>query len=218
MKKTILLSLLFLSTTSIFAQDNRIRFGVKGGLNGSTVTGREIFDSNTPRISFHIGGVVEIPLNAKFSIQPELLYSRQGSRFGLVNEIRQGPNDLPFLFDVDFDFNYDYLTIPILFKYNISERFRAGVGPQIDYLLNAKSIDNFFEQIGEGSETEIDVKEGLNDFSVSMKASLTYELENGLFFEFAYSLSVTKINKFSGPLDNKNQRNSVFQLSTGYKF
>lgn len=79
MKKILVLAVI---TVLGFANANaqEIKFGVKGGLNFSTVSG-----DNTENIddvtSYNIGVVSEIPLSEKFSFQPEILYSRQGYSF-----------------------------------------------------------------------------------------------------------------------------------------
>ncbi|WP_299311500.1 outer membrane beta-barrel protein [uncultured Aquimarina sp.] len=92
-----------------YEQRNNIKYGIKAGGNIATIAGREIFDENNPRFSFHIVGLLEIQLSEKFSLQPELLYSQQGSRFVQTIEFRSGPNDEPMLFDIDFDFNLNYI-------------------------------------------------------------------------------------------------------------
>ena len=60
--------------------NQKATFGAKAGVNFSDITGPDV-DSFTGRTAFHIGGVAEIPVSEVFSVQPELLYSAQGSDY-----------------------------------------------------------------------------------------------------------------------------------------
>lgn len=125
--------LICLVCTVSTAQD--FSFGVKGGLNvasigGGTLTGVSGLGS---KISFHIGGVAEVPISEKLALQPELLYSAQGTNWNFV-----GSSNL----------SLDYVNLPILAKYYFLDRLSAEAGPVVGYLINTnddiedyKSID-----------------------------------------------------------------------------
>ncbi|PIB28791.1 hypothetical protein BFP77_09170 [Maribacter sp. 4U21] len=55
-------------------------FGLKGGLNYSSVVG-DLTDGIKFRFSGHVGLFLEIAFTEKFQLQPELLYSSQGFQF-----------------------------------------------------------------------------------------------------------------------------------------
>ena len=58
-------------------------FGVKGGLNYSTLAGdatSDIVGGIEAKPSYHAGFFAQFRLSDKFSLQPELLYSRRGYR------------------------------------------------------------------------------------------------------------------------------------------
>lgn len=59
--------------TMVIQAQQDIRFGIKGGLNISTITGEDV-ENIDARTSFHGGILVDIPIAEKFSFQPELLY------------------------------------------------------------------------------------------------------------------------------------------------
>ena len=81
-----------------FANAQKTRFGIKGGLNISTVVGGDVDDTKS-LIGFHVGGLAEIHVVEKFFIQPELLYSAQGTKV-------DGP------LGTDADLKLNYLNIP----------------------------------------------------------------------------------------------------------
>lgn len=118
---TILLCLVF---SLVSAQD--FSFGVKGGINvasvgGGTYTG---FGGLGSKISFHLGGVAEVPISEKFAVQPELLYSSQGTKWNFV-----GGSKLKL----------DYVNLPILGKYYIIEGLSAEAGPVVGFLLSTNA-------------------------------------------------------------------------------
>ncbi len=118
---TFLLCLLFVSVS---AQD--FSFGVKGGINitsvgGGTYTG---FGGLGSKISFHLGGVAEVPISEKLAVQPELLYSSQGTKWNFV-----GGSNLKL----------DYVNLPILAKYYIIEGLSAEAGPLVGFLLSTNA-------------------------------------------------------------------------------
>ncbi|MDR6762770.1 opacity protein-like surface antigen [Flavobacterium sp. 2755] len=122
MKKVILTTMAILAFG--FANAQKTRFGVKGGLNVSTLTG-EYEDDTKSLIGFHVGGFAEIKVIERLAIQPELLFSAQGARFeGIGND--------------KYDAKLNYLNIPVLAKFYITKQFTVEAGPQIGFLLSAK--------------------------------------------------------------------------------
>jgi hypothetical protein len=73
-------------------------------------------------LSFHAGGFVNVPISDKFSIQPELLYSAQGEN---------GKS-------IDVTLQNDYINLPVMDKFYVSNNFTIEAGPQIGLLLSAK--------------------------------------------------------------------------------
>ena len=161
-----------------------VQFGVKGGLNFASINGDNSgkFDHVT---SFNFGVMAEIPISTKFSFQPELLYSRQGFSVGKnVNEL-------------------NYLNIPLMGKYYLTEGLSLEAGPQIGFLLSAKN-------------KSIDVKDSFNKLDFGINLGIGYKLDNGLSFNARYNQGLSNVNDVSG-LTDKN-RNGVFQVSVGYFF
>jgi len=148
MKKVVLvLGLAILGLTHVNAQE--VKFGVKGGLNFSTLTGDDT--GNTDLVtSFHFGVVSEISLSEKFSFQPELLYSGQG--FSIDNTV----------------YEMNYLNLPLMGKYYLTKGLSLEAGPQIGFLLSAKegstSIKDRFKPIDFGANFGLGYKleNGLN--------------------------------------------------------
>ena len=197
MKKLFLCSAMAL--LSFVALNAQVNFGAKAGVNFSDITGDDV-DSFTGRTAFHVGVVAEIMVSDMFAVQPELLYSAQGSDYEEDFEGETYEGEVPV----------DYLNIPIMAKLYVGEGgFSVEAGPQIGLLLSAKDK-------GEGYEEDIKDQVKGTDFGVNF--GLGYKLENGLNFGARYNLGLTDVND-SETLDSGSEyKNSVIQVSVGYFF
>ena len=95
MKKVLFVMLLCFGMSTVNAQ--MLKFGLKAGANFSNLEGDGV-DGST-YTSYHFGAVAEISLLENLSLQPELLYSSQGTK---VDEA--GIKEI----------NYNYVTVPVL--------------------------------------------------------------------------------------------------------
>ena len=169
------------------AMNAQVKFGAKAGLNISSLNGD--VEGVKSLVGFHVGGFAQVPLAAKFTFQPEVVYSAQGAK-------EDGG---------DGKINLGYINVPLMFKYAIAEKFNVEAGPQIGFLVSAK------EKYNGNSD---DIKDQLNsvDFSIGLGAS--YDFTQNLSADVRYNAGVSNIAKES---DSK-IRNGVFQIGLGYKF
>jgi opacity protein-like surface antigen len=196
MKKLLLSAIIaVLGLTSLQAQE--VTFGAKAGVNFANLSGD--LDDADSKIAFHVGGVAEIKITEKFSVQPELLYSALGAKYEEE--------------DYSEKINLDYISIPLLAKYYIAEGFSVEAGPQIGFLISAKSeYEETFE--GETTKGTEDLKDFIKGSNLGLNFGLGYKLNNGLNFGTRYGLGLSNIAKEEG-VDIKT---IVFQLSVGYMF
>lgn len=193
------------------SESKEIRFGVKAGLNLANLTNDE---DGKVRPSFHIGAVAEFAIGDKFSIQPELLYSRQGSKASVSHTIEDG--DVVMKFDADGTLKLDYINIPVLAKYKINDSFSILGGLQVGFLVQAE-VEVDVQAYGVNVNTKQDFKSEVNSVDFGLNIGVGYELPVGVFFEARHNFGITNVNKETGK-DIVNSQNSVFQLSVGYKF
>ncbi|WP_139924882.1 porin family protein [Hymenobacter sp. DG01] len=116
MKQTLLLLLALLLAATAHAQ-----LGIKAGINAAVLDGENLGSTSTKyKTYYHAGIFYEADLIGPISIQPELLYSLQGSSFK------------------DAVGNYDaklhYLNLPVLAKVTVGPVF-VEAGPQFGFLL-----------------------------------------------------------------------------------
>uniref|UniRef100_UPI00374D65C7 porin family protein n=1 Tax=Flavobacterium sp. TaxID=239 RepID=UPI00374D65C7 len=118
-----------------FANAQEVKFGAKAGLNMSSLKSSGFGDTKS-LVGFHIGGLAEIKLNDKMSIQPELLYSQEGGKYEFTDNI------FGTVLIYNQEIKLSKINIPVSFKYYVIERLSIEAGPQFDFILKAKSEAN----------------------------------------------------------------------------
>ncbi len=188
--------LFFAAIIAVFAMTsvNAQTFGVKAGLNLANLTGD--IDNNKALTSFHVGAVAEFEISDEFSFQPELVYSAQGTHFKYSEDLGGGNS-----IDVDYKTNLSYLNLPLMAKYEVSEGISLLAGPQIGFLMSAKSDGN-------------DIKDSMKGIDFGVNLGAAYELESGMFFDLRYNIGLSNI----ADSNNVTIKNSVLSVSLGYKF
>ena len=203
--------LLLFTAVALFAltsvQSQEFRLGAKAGLNVATLGGDSYYGglgSLGSRTSFHIGGLVEIPLMGKFSLQPELLYSSEGSdwSFGTLGE----------------DTKLDFVRVPVMVKFYVIEGLSAEAGPVFGVLVNAEGT--YYDN--NGDLVNGDAKDYYRSFDAQFGIGASYRLNMGVFFSLRYNKGLLNVNEEYRVLgttynSGKNQSN-VFQVSAGYSF
>ena len=107
------------------------KYGVRAGLNISTVTG-DYFEDAKPLTGFYAGVFKEITLVPELLfLQPELQYSMQGCK------------------SEDTNFSINYINIPVVAKVYILKTISLEAGPQIGFKIK----DNFPGNTGDDIET-----------------------------------------------------------------
>ena len=190
-------------------------FGVKAGYNYSTFSGETSSLSTIEGLSgFYIGGLVELPISNVLSIQPELIFSRQGV------DLRQGLKNLSIRTDTS-EIRLDYLNIPVMAKVNLGPIFLEG-GVQFGFLVSKPKVDSYIANVYLRNLLD---KDSYNFFDFGVGAGLGVKLNQHFFVETRYTYSLTNVfdpndKHFKSSLisDGDNFKNSVFSIGLGMKF
>ncbi|MFA9290144.1 MAG: porin family protein [Solirubrobacteraceae bacterium] len=189
MKKNVLV-LLFVAATSVAMHAQS--FGVKTGLSLAKITD----DSSSKTRTGFVGGVyTNFNLGESFSIQPELLYSAQGSKFS-----SDGYNGKII---------FDYLTLPIMFQYAVVDGLYLQAGPQIGFVVKDTTEVEGLGSIDTSDSLKL-LGEKLNTFDFGFNFGAGYKTNFGLNFDARYNLGLNDIIK------NVKGKNQVIQLTVGY--
>jgi opacity protein-like surface antigen len=145
-----------------------LQFGIKGGVNFSNYTSGEIEGVDFNQVtSYHFGLVTELKLLENLSIQPELLYSTQGSELeGIDQQIK---NEL------------GYISLPVMAKFYLTKnRLSIEAGPQFSFLVSERN--------------ELDSAD-TNTFDFGVGGGLSYKITDGLFLSGRYIAGLTEVKK-----------------------
>lgn len=167
--------------------ENNTRFMILVGLNYAALTNT----NGSSLVNYHGGVAAEFIVSNKFSIQPELLYAVQGTKFYSGSLYLQ------------------YINFPLLAKYYLSKPLSIIAGPQVGFLTAAKGTN------GNGETTSISNLVKPIDFTVTF--GLGYNIESNATVQLTYGLGLTQIQEQLIPGEAKS-KNSVFMFSVGYKF
>ena len=196
MKKTTLTLLLAVATLAAFAQVE-VALGIKAGPNFSNINQDATFGENyKSRTGFH-GGAFALFKLTKIGIQPELIFSQQGTKIEFDNE--------------DYNANFTYLNIPVMLKLYLAAGLNLQLGPQFGFVTKAtQELPNPLT----GDVEEEDIKDELKGSDLSLGLGAGWDLPFGLTIDARYNMGLSKIN--DGP-DSEEAKNQVFQVSLGYK-
>lgn len=220
-----ILVVVFLGIGSLTAQQEEIRFGVKGGLNLVSVSGNNS-DAVITTPAFHIGGMMEVPLLGKLAFQPELLFSVQNSKFE--------SSSLGYTGRLTTKLNY--LNIPLMAKFYAFKGFSVQFGPQIGVLLSSKAeyeilglsaVEEALLDFLGGSRNELSIDKYTHGLDLALNFGFGYQLQGGLYFETRYSFGLLNVinedtdelNLVSAYLDEEIiGHNAVLSFAIGYTF
>jgi hypothetical protein len=169
--------------------------GIKGGPNFANLDAKSSVGENYKnRTGFHAGAFALFKFT-KVGIQPELLFSKQGSNIQFNSQ--------------DGEANFDYINIPIILKLYTVAGINIQAGPQFGFLSGGelKSTVN-------GIKTTQDAKDFYKGSDFGVALGLGWDLPFGLTLDARYNLGLSKINDGSNATESKNQ---VFQISAGFK-
>lgn len=175
-------------------QAQEFSLGIKGGLNMATLDVKDAGGSISNKTGFH-GGAFALFKLSKIAIQPELIFSQQGTEFTF-----QGS---------DLEANFNYVNIPVLLKIYLIGGLNLQAGPQFGFLSSTGG-----KTIGEDGQVINNTKGLYKDSDVSVVLGVGWDLPFRLTVDARYNLGISEIEDQAAQSAIKNQ---VWQLSVGYK-
>jgi len=170
----------FLIAISSFGQGANL--GIKGGLNFYNVY--DNYGGFQTKTGFHAGLLWHMHVSQNLAFQPEVMYSLQGA-------------DLPG----NERLNLGYLNVPFLFQLMFNNGFRLEAGPQVGFLIHARSeLDGISE----------DVTSSFDPFDAALALGCGFIGSSGLGFDVRYNHGISRING--------DFRNQGFQVGLFYQF
>ena len=204
MKKLFLGAAVAMSSLA-FAQ----QFGIKGGMNVSSLSKDASLSDQGSKIGFNAGVFMNAPLSAKFSIQPELIYTQMGEKYDGIMPIT---NDR-----ISGSKHLDYVALPVMFQYNATPSFYLEAGPDFGLLVSAKDKAKN-ETTGTTLSESDNYKDALNGFNFGVGIGAGYYFTPNIGLTARYVAGVTDIYKDGNNPGSDAVRNNTFQVGLAYKF
>lgn len=191
-------------TTSM--SDNAVRFGVKAGMNVSSLSKDAALEDQGSKIGFNAGVFATIPVATSFNIQPEVLYSQYGDKY---DEVYLGNR-------YSRARHLDYITVPVMFQYNFVPNFYVEAGPEFGFLVSAKN--KFKNETNNNTLNQsANYKDDLNTFNFGLGLGAGYYFTDNIGITARYVAGLSDIAK-NRPANGDAVRNNVFQVGLAFKF
>ncbi len=158
-------------------------FGVKAGATFSNFKGDQAEETKTGLV---IGGFGTYNFTEKISGQLELLYTQLGAR------------------ENGGSYDFSYVNVPLLARYNVWNGLNIETGPQIGFLLSGKTKSS--------SGNKTDIKHLLNKTDFGWVIGAAYELPNGAGAGIRYTPGFSDISTNSDDI-----KNTAFQITLSYR-
>lgn len=185
---------------------NKFKFGIKAGANFSNISADNA-NNNKVLTGFNFGIFTKVPVTKSFAIQPEIYFTTKGAEHTYQNVFVDGT--------AKYDLNY--IEVPVLMVFNLSNNFNFQIGPYFSYLVDAKiknvSDVNFFN-----FEDNIDSND-INNFDTGLVAGLGIDIKSfGVGVRYYYGfITVGKEENYSGTnYTFPDGKNSVINLYLSY--
>lgn len=240
MKRIKTLALACLMAVSANAQSDPGTFSVfpRLGLNISKFTNNAIFIADEGYIGsetmkhrykqgINAGAEFQYQVSDNFAVSAGAIYSMEGSNFTDVLYV----NNTSMYEYIDQKMQLHYINVPLMAVGYLGESgFALKAGVQLGFLVDAtmsyklqesQKVGNDWKIVPEGSgefnETANDL---LNKMNVSIPVGVSYEIEN-ISIDARYNIGLSKLYKREYNANynaTEKIRNSVFELTVGYKF
>lgn len=187
------------------------QFGLTLSFGGVYLIGDNSNGTNLVGFGSSAGVFTRLRLSQKYWFQPEILYSLQG---GLkVTD--------SYSYKVIRQTDFRYLNIPLLIKYSPIKKLNFEIGPQLGILLKAtqkrwNSYDGHNGIKTDDHNTEkirTDIKDRINSLDYGAVIGAGYNFGNYFEVGLRYVVGLRDVRKDVGGI-----KNSIFQVTTAYKF
>jgi hypothetical protein len=231
MKKGIILSLALLLGIGATAQ---IKFGVKAGLNLSSLSGMEakasgvsisLLDSDGMAVGFHAGGFVNFSFGQYIGLQPELLFSMQGGKQKPSSFIASQLTPFGMPGNLNYSYTFDYINVPVLLDIKPFANFSILIGPQIGfniYKSATQSAGGISETISGSDFDDVFGDDTFKSFDFAVVGGLQYVIDHltiGARYNWGLTNALgTSVTESGVTVDMTGCKNGVIQISVGWTF
>ncbi|TGD78465.1 porin family protein [Hymenobacter wooponensis] len=215
-KFTLLAALVLGAAGATQAQTTGVQFGLKAGLSEAVLDGALNQDANF-KTGAHFGGFLRWRPSARVALQPELVFSQQGSS-----------NKIPLsVVTLENKTKLNYLNIPVLLKVYLGDVVNLQVGPQFGLLMSAHlDGQTGYTSSSNGNSYRVENVDQKDFYKgdIGLCGGLGVDLKNGLLFAARLNYGLTDITKDENTKKMRDYfgigglHNRVIEASVGYAF
>lgn len=188
MKKMILTAVVLLSSVATFAQRAVGTVSLKPQVGVVGATMTE-FEKTKMKVGFTAGAELEYQVSDIFSLSGGVMYAQEGVKFDTGGDFKIGKTKIEFK---DAKTNLAYINVPVMANVYVVPGLAVKLGVQPAFAVDKG-----------GTKAK--------GFDLAIPVGLSYEFSN-VVIDGRYNWGVTKV------FDNLDAKNSVFQVTLGYKF
>lgn len=188
MKKMILTAVVLLSSVATFAQRAVGTVSLKPQVGVVGATMTE-FEKTKMKVGFTAGAELEYQVSDIFSLSGGVMYAQEGVKFDTGGDFKIGKTKIEFK---DAKTNLAYINVPVMANVYVVPGLAVKLGVQPAFAVDKG-----------GTKAK--------GFDLAIPVGLSYEFAN-VVIDGRYNWGVTKV------FDNLDAKNSVFQVTLGYKF
>jgi len=200
--------ILSLFTVLLFSKTYAQQFngGLIGGINGSEISGDYLSGPN--KLGSYFGAFANVYISQRKSLQMEMDFIQKGSRKV------PGAGDTISGQVYDYKLVLNYISVPLLYKYDWTKNISFEGGPSFGFLLNSYEMSNGYvdDEVYGGDFNFLDF--GL-DLGMSFRFLLNWELN----VRYSNTFFLTPVREHSGGATtwiNKGQLNEVLSFTLHY--
>lgn len=202
MKKVIV----FIAICAVFSvsAQNKFHPGLRAGVNFSKFTqnndfdpyfGGDVYDDFSFKTDFYFGVQFNLRFTEMYALQPEINYSRQGTRFKGQRHVYDPELMQENVFMVDGDYSVSYLSITVANKLYFVRQFYFMAGPSLDIVM----------ENGRGYDVDI-------PFDLSVTAGLGFDITKNIGIEARLKKGILPV------YDTEGGDSTNFVLSAGVTY
>ena len=231
MKKIITITFIALINLSLSAQSLLpVKYGIKLGanianINSSANTGVENI-STSSKIGITGGLYIEVPLNEKWYINPEIIYIQKGADFtySYVHDYEINQRDVR---NSSHELKLDYIEFNPTISYKTPNSLSLNFGPSISYLttLNYTILNDIGENNNVGTSNELlaDGEYEEENLDIGINIGLSYYLTEDFLIDGRINTGIVSIGKvsketYTGSIGNDTKSNIYDLKNKGIVF
>ncbi len=168
----------------------KVSFGLKGGLNLSTWTQ----DDSKFRPGFHVGGFANIRFSSLLALQPEVMYSMEGSNWSFEESITVLGKE--YYAKTSTNTTTHRLAVPVMLQITPIKPLTLELGPVFGFNLGMKSHTEFETNVAGEQNYETDRthdSDYYNTFELGLGVGARYNIDRHMSIGARYVYGATPL-------------------------